>query len=114
MKRKRALVVVAAAAVLAVAVGAGIAQAVSGSELPVTGPAAERAAEAALAAAGGGSVLEIERQDDDGAGVYEVEVRRDDGSEVEIHLDAQFQPVGTATNDDAGEQEDSSEGADGD
>jgi hypothetical protein len=43
-----------------------------------------------------------------------VEVRREDGSEVEIHLDAQFQQVGTATNDDAGEQEDSAEGADDD
>ena len=114
MKRKRTLILAAAAAVLAVVAGAGIAQAVSGSEQPVTGPAAERAAEAALAATGGVSVLEVERQDDDGAGIYEVEVRREDGSEVEIHLDAQFQQVGTATNDDAGEQEDSSEGADDD
>ena len=55
-------------------------------------------------------MLEVERQDDDGAGVYEVEVRREDGSEVEIHLDAQFQQVGTATNDDAGEREDSYRG----
>ena len=114
MKRKRTLVVVAAAAVLAVAGAAGIAQAVSGSEEPLTGSTADRAAEAALEAAGGGTVLEMERQDDDGAGVYEVEVRREDGSEVEIHLDAQFQQVGTATNDDAGEQEDSDEGADDD
>ena len=114
MKSKRTLLIVAAAAVLAVAAGAGIAQAVSGSEEPVTGPTADRPAEAALEAAGGGTVLEMERQDDDGAGVYEVEVRREDGSEVEIHLDAQFQQVGTATNDDAGEQEDSSEGADDD
>ena len=107
MKKKRTLVVVAAAAALAVAAGAGIAQAVSGSEEPVTGPSADRAAEAALAAAGGGSVLEIERQDDDGSGIYEVEVRREDGSQVEVHLDAQFQRVGTVADDDAGEQEDS-------
>lgn len=112
MKTKRTLVVAAAAAVLAVAAGAGIAQAVSGSEEPVTGPAADRAAEAALDAAGGGSVLEIERQDDDGSGIYEVEVRREDGSEVEVHLDAQFQPVGTVADDDAGEQEESAEGDD--
>ena len=112
MKRKRTFLVVAVAAVvLAVAAGAGIAQAVSGSEEPVTGRASERAAAAALEAAGGGSVLEVERQDEDGAGVYEVEVRREDGSEIEIHVDAQFQPVGTATNDDAGEQDDSAEGA---
>lgn len=114
MKRKRTPIVVVAAAVLAVAAGAGIAQAVAGSEEPVTGPAAERAAEAALEAAGGGSVLEVERQDDDGAGFYEVEVRREDGSEVEIHLDAQFRRVGTVANDDADERTSSSEGADDD
>ena len=95
------------------AAGAGIARAVSGSEEPVTGPAAERAAEAALEAVGGGAALGVERQDDDGAGIYEVEVRRDDGSEVEIHVDAQFQQVGMAANDDD-ERENSSEGADDD
>ena len=83
--------------------GVGIAQAVGGSsEEPVTGPAAEQAKSAALKAAGGGTVLEIERQDGDGAGLFEVEVRRADGSTVEIHLDAQFQPVGTAADDDSG------------
>jgi hypothetical protein len=108
MRSKRTLVIALAAAVLAVAGGAGIAQAVSGSdEEPVTGPAAERAADAALQAAGGGTVLEVERQDGDGAGVYEVEVRREDGSEVEIHLDAQFREVGSAADDDDGEDSES-------
>ena len=50
-------------------------------------------------------MLEIERQDGDGAGFYEVEVRREDGSQVEIHLDAQFQPVGSAADDDSAENE---------
>ena len=99
--RRVAVVGIAAAAVLA-AGGVGIAQAVSGSEEQVTGPAAERAAAAAKAAAGGGTVLEVERQDGDGKGVYEVEVRRADGTQVEIHLDAQFQQVGTAADDDNG------------
>ena len=91
--------------------GAGIAQAVGGgSEEQVTGAAAEQAKAAALEAAGGGTVTEIEGQDGDGAGVYEVEVRRDDGTQVEIHLDAQFQPVGTVADDDTGsESEDESE-----
>jgi uncharacterized membrane protein YkoI len=110
MTRKRTLLLIgAAAAVLAVAGGAGIAQAVSGSEEPVTGPTGDRAAAAALKAAGGGSVLEIERQDDDGAGVYEVEVRREDGSQVEIHLDAQFHPVGSAADDDSGNESEDNE-----
>jgi Peptidase propeptide and YPEB domain len=102
--RKRLLVLGAAVAALAVAGGAGIAQAVSGDDEQVTGTAAERAADAALAAAGGGTVLEVERQDGDGAGVYEVEVRRGDGSEVEIHLDAQFREVGSAVDDDNGRE----------
>jgi uncharacterized membrane protein YkoI len=103
MTRTRKLVgLAAAAAVLATAAGAGMAQAVSGGEAPVTGPAAAKAAAAALEAAGGGTVLEVERQDGDAAGVYEVEVRREDGSQVEIHLSAQLAPVATAADDDSG------------
>jgi hypothetical protein len=92
-----------------VAAGAGIARAVSdGSEEHVSGPARERAAEAALAVVDG-TVLEVERQDGDGAGVYEVEVRRADGSAVEIHLDARFQRVGSASDDDGAAGEDGDE-----
>ena len=102
--RRRALVAggVAAVAVLAIG-GVGIAQAVSGdSESPVTGAAAEHAKTAALDAAGGGTVLEIEHQDGDAPGVYEAEVRRPDGSTVEIHLDGQFRQVGSTSDDDSG------------
>jgi hypothetical protein len=102
--RRWALVAGGVAAVAALAVGGvGIAQAVSGdSEAPVTGAAAGRAKAAALDAAGGGTVLEIEHQDGDGPGMYEVEVRRTDGSTVEIHLDGQFRQVGSASDDDSG------------
>ena len=95
MKLNRRIVIAVSAVVAVLAVGgAGIAQAVGGgSEKPVTGAAAEQAKAAALETAGGGTVTEIEGQDGDGAGVYEVEVRRDDGTQVEVHLDAQFQPV---------------------
>ncbi len=102
MNRRLVIIVAAGAAALALA-GVGIAQAVGGSsEAPVTGPAAEQAKAAALDAVGGGTVLEIEQQDGDGAGVYEVEVRRSDGSTVEIHLDGQFQQVGSSPDDDSG------------
>ena len=102
MRTKRTLLVAAIAAlVLVAAVGAGIAKAVSGSDETVSGPAASKAAAAAVEAAGGGKALEVELQDD-GAGVYEVEVRREDGSQIEVHLDAQFQSVGTAADDDTG------------
>ena len=50
-------------------------------------------------------MLEVEGQDGDGAGVYEVEVRRADGSQVEIHLNAAFEPVGQQADDDKGEKE---------
>jgi uncharacterized membrane protein YkoI len=108
MKRpnRRIVVVGAAAAVLAVAAGAGIAQAVSGSEESVPGAIAQKARVAAVAATGGGTALEVERQDGDGAGVYEVEVRRPDGSTVEVHLDARFRAVGTVADDDTGPEQD--------
>jgi hypothetical protein len=106
MTRRRSLVAAAVgAAVLAVAGGAGIARAVSGSDSEtVTGPAAQKAARAAVQAAGGGRALEVEYQDGDGAGVYEVEVGREDGSSVEVHLNGQFSPVGLQADDDASEQ----------
>jgi uncharacterized membrane protein YkoI len=95
---------IVAAAALAVG-GVGIAQAVGGdSETPATGAAAKHARAAALDAAGGGTVLEVEHQDGDGAGVYEVEVQRTDGSSVEIHLDGQFRQVGSAGDDDSGNE----------
>ena len=66
------------------------------------GPAAEKAAHAAVEAMGGGQALEVEYQDGDSPGVYEVEVRRADGSHVEVHLNGQFESVGTGADDDAG------------
>jgi Peptidase propeptide and YPEB domain len=113
MSRTRRIAMVAVGATVLAVAGVGIAQAVGGgSEAPVTGPAAEQAEAAALQAAGGGTVLEVEQQDGDGAGVYEVEVRRTDGSTVEIHLDEQFQQVGTAADDDSGTEPDDDAGSD--
>ena len=59
------------------------------------------AAIGALAAAGGGTVRGVERQDGDDPGVDEVEVRRTDGSEVDVLLDAHFGPVGRTADDDS-------------
>jgi peptidase YpeB-like protein len=110
MRRKRMLVVVGAlAVVLAIGAGAAIARTVGGSDEHVTGPAAAKAAAAAVEAAGGGQAVEVEYQDGDGTGVYEVEVRRPDGTQLEVHLNGQFEAVGTAADDDSGAE---SEGAD--
>jgi len=104
MKRKRAIVAAAVAAAVFAVGGAGIAKAVSGSSSEtVEGPAAQRAASAAVHAVGGGQALEVEYQDGDSPGVYEVEVRKADGSHVDVHLNGQFEPVGAQTDDDSGE-----------
>jgi uncharacterized membrane protein YkoI len=104
------VVAIGAAGVVALAAGgAGIAQAVSGGEDNVSGAAAKKAGDAALAAVGEGTVGEVERADEDGTGAYEVEVRLADGSEVEVYVDAGFHVLGSSSDDD-GKAEDSDEG----
>ena len=96
----RTKLVIAAALTMLVALGgaAGIAYATGGddSEEQLTGPEAQKAKSAAVAAVGGGTVSEVERDDGDGsaAGVFEVEVEREDGSQVEVHLDGDLKVVG--------------------
>ncbi|WP_211882665.1 PepSY domain-containing protein [Pseudarthrobacter albicanus] len=50
----------------------------------------DKAGNAALAKVGQGSVRDVEREDDGGS-AYEVEIRLNDGSEVEVQLGADFQ-----------------------
>ena len=54
----------------------------------------DRAAAPALAAAGGGTVTDADRSDDAGV-AYEVDVRLDDGTEVDVDLDQAFGVVRT-------------------
>jgi hypothetical protein len=56
---------------------------------PLRGSAADHARAAALKFAGGGSVNELERDSEHGAS-YEVEVKRTDGSTVDVGLDKSF------------------------
>ena len=95
MKRgtKRALVVGGALVVLGAA-GAGTAIATSDDDAgdrPIEGPALEKASEAALEETGGGTVTETEVGDEES--YYEVEVTREDGSQVDVQLDRDFQVV---------------------
>ena len=69
------------------------------SDESLTGSPAERAGAAALAATGGGTLLEVERGDD-GASAYEVEIRRADGSVAEVLLDRSFNVLRTVAGDD--------------
>ena len=55
---------------------------------PINGSALDRAKAAALDATGGGRVTGTEVRDEEG--YYEVEVTRNDGSQVDVHLDRAF------------------------
>jgi hypothetical protein len=96
--RKLLAAVVAVAALAAGGIGVAYGTGGGENEAPLTGSEAERAEAAALQAAGGGTVLESEANDDGGGG-YEVEVKREDGSVVEFALDDRFQPVGREAED---------------
>jgi uncharacterized membrane protein YkoI len=97
----RTLVIAAAVAMLLALGGAGIAYANGGdSEEQLTGPDAEKAKSAAIAAVGGGTVSEVERDDGNGTGAFEVEVTREDGSQLEVHLDGDYNVVGQQADED--------------
>lgn len=76
------------AAGIAVAAGAGGGD----NEVAITGTALEQASAAALAHTGGGRVTETEVGDEES--MYEVEVTLDDGSQVDVQLDENFNVVG--------------------
>ena len=96
---RRTRIVAAVAFAAAVAGGAGVAAAAGGSEDAVEGAdssiggdALQKAEKAALAETGGGRVTGSEVGDEES--YYEVEVTRDDGSQVDVQLDEQFAVVG--------------------
>ena len=109
-KRRKTFIAAAAIAVVAGG-GAAIAGATGGgdddaTEKPITGAALEQAKAAALAHTGGGRVTDTEAGDEES--LYEVEVTRDDGSQVDVQLDERFQVVGT---EDEGKGEENDDGA---
>lgn len=64
-----------------------------GPDIPITGPDLDRASAVALAFTGEGTVTDTEIEDEES--YYEVEVRMDDGSEVDVQLDEDFKVIGT-------------------
>ena len=105
--RKRIYWVAALVALLAVALGAVTLTAVAQSgddDKPITGPALEQATKAALDYTGGGTVTETEVGDDGAA--YGVEVRLDDGRQVEVNLDGNFNVIGQENDDDGANDQD--------
>ena len=63
-----------------------------GGERAISGTALDKASAAALDHTGGGRVTETETGDEES--FYEVEVTLDDGSQVDVHLDASFAVLG--------------------
>lgn len=109
MSRKSNVIVAVAAAVVAAGTVAGVAGAAGPDAAPPDGAARTQAERAALAHTGGGTVLEVEV--DDGGPGYEVEVRRPDGSVVEVHLDESYQVTGSGSDDTDGPGQDDDDGA---
>ncbi len=85
---------VAAAVVLLMLIGAGVAYATSSDsgEQKATGPGIEKAKSIALDHVNG-RVTGTEVGDEEG--YYEVEVTKDDGTQVDVHLDKNFNVLGT-------------------
>jgi uncharacterized membrane protein YkoI len=98
MTKRTKIVAVGASALALAAAGAGVAVAgggedqAEGPDVAITGNALERASSAALDATGGGTVTGTETGDEES--YYEVEVTKDDGSQVDVQLDRQFDVVG--------------------
>ena len=94
--KKKTIWIIAGAAAIVVLGGAGIAVAATDpfdqDNDALTGTSLERASDAALAEVGEGTVTEAERSDDlDHA--YTVEVRREDGTDVDVELDEDYAVV---------------------
>jgi len=90
-------------------VGAGVAYATGSgddsSEQQATGPGIEKAKSIALDQTNGGRVSGTEVGDEEG--YYEVEVTKDDGSQVDVHLDRDFNVLGTPADHEGSDHESS-------
>ena len=95
-RRTRMFVAAGAAVVVLGGVGAGIAVAGGGddSEAPIPAADLDRATAAALEHTGEGRVTETEVGDEES--YYEVEVTLDDGTQVDVQLDEDFQVVSSS------------------
>jgi hypothetical protein len=108
MSKRNKIIALGIAAVALAAGGVGIATAGGrgDSEQPISGSALDKAEAAALEHTGGGTVSETEMGDEES--FYEVEVTRDDGSQVDVQLDRGFNVVGDEA-DGAGDEASASE-----
>jgi hypothetical protein len=100
MRKRTKWILAAGLAVAGVVGGAGAVMA-SGADddAPLTGEQRDKAVAAAKAHVGDGDVTDTEVGDDGAA--YGVEIRKPDGSQVEVNLDRDYRVTGTEANDDS-------------
>ena len=108
--RSKRIVIPTLAAVAVIGVGGVVWSGASADEL--SGTELDRASSAALAAVGEGKVTDTERDDEEGA--YEIEVTKDDGSQVDVHLDKSYQVLSQDADDEPGRDDDAHEETDAD
>ena len=107
MRDKLKGIIIAAGAIAVLGIGgAAIAGAASGGDdgaggdKGISGPALDKASASALKATGGGKVTGSEVGDEES--YYEIEVTRDDGSQVDVQLDRSFNVVQQAADHEGG------------
>jgi hypothetical protein len=110
MSKRRKVIAGVIGAFVVCAIGTGVAVATGGDEEALTGGALDRATAAALDHVGEGTVTETETGE--GSAAYEVEIRRSDGSQVEVRLDGNFKVLGTENDDDGPNDNDGGAGDD--
>lgn len=103
-------VILAVALAMVVLAGAGVAYATGSgdesSEQQATGAGIEKAKSIALEHTNGGRVTGTEVGDEEG--YYEVEVIRGDGSQVDVHLDRDFNVLSTPADNEGSDSKDAS------
>ena len=95
-------VVLPTIAAVAVLGAGGIAWSSAASD-ELTGDERDRASNAALEAVGEGKVTGTETDDEEGA--YEIEVTRPDGTQVDVHLDKDYQVLSQDADDEDGDDD---------
>ncbi|MBA3653406.1 MAG: hypothetical protein H0W70_04360 [Actinobacteria bacterium] len=96
MKTRTKLIVTGALALVAVGGTAGAVTAASGdNDTGITGPARDHAARVSLDRVGDGRVTATEVGDEEG--YYQVEITKNDGTQVDVNLDKDFNVIKTKT-----------------
>jgi hypothetical protein len=109
MQRRTKWIVGGAIAVGVIAAATGMGIAATSDDEPLTGSTLERAVEAALQVTRGGTVVETEGGD--GGAAYSVEIRLENGRQVEVNLDENFDVVGSEADDDGRNEREDDDGS---